>query len=93
MGIYHGADRRLRPSGVPTRGERDAASRAPFKAHPEVTKVRREFADIRGRRRVFLGEAHDFSYPYWQVRYPDGDWEGLNREEIKRGNEMATAPS
>ena len=43
------------------------------------TKVRKELADVRGRRKVFLGEVYDFSDRYWRVRYPDGDWEELNR--------------
>ena len=42
-------------------------------------------AEIRGRRMVFLREVYDFSDPYWRVRYPDGDWEEMNRQQIKRG--------
>ena len=55
------------------------------KAHPKETNVRREFADIRGWRKVSLGQLYDFSDPCWRVRYPDGDWEELNRQDIKRG--------
>ena len=39
-------------------------ARVGLKAHPKDTKVRRELADIRGRRKVFLGEVHDFSDLY-----------------------------
>ena len=91
---YYGADHRTRPPGVPTRGEREAVSREEaLKAFPIGTKVRREFADIRGRRKVFVGEVYDFSNPYWRVRYPDGDWEELNRHEVNQGKELATASS
>ena len=47
-------------------------------------------ADIRGQIKVFLGEVYDFSDPYWRVRYPDGDWEELNRQEINQRKELAT---
>ena len=47
------------------------------------TKVRKEWADVRGRRKVFLGEVYDSSDPYWRVRCPGGDWEELSRQEIK----------
>ena len=55
------------------------------------TKVRNEWADVRGRRKVFLGEIYDFSDPYWGARYLEGDWEELNRHEVKQGKELATA--
>ena len=55
------------------------------------TKVRKEWADVRGRRKVFLGEVYDFSDPCWRVRYLEGDWEELNRHEVKQGKELATA--
>ena len=77
---------------MPTREEKAAPSReVALKAFPIGTKVRREFADIRGKRRVFVGKVYDFSDPYWRVRYPDGDWEELNRLEVERGKELATA--
>ena len=38
-----------------------------------------------------MGEVCDFSDPYWRVRYPDGDRQELNRQEIKRGNDLVTA--
>ena len=34
---------------------------------------------------------YDFSDPYWLVRYLEGDWEELNRHEVKQGKELATA--
>ena len=45
--------------------------------------MRREFADVRGRSKVFVGEVYDFKDPYWRVRYQDGDWEELNRQYVK----------
>ena len=38
-----------------------------------------------------MEEIYGFNDPYWQMRYPDGDWEELNRREIKRGKELTTA--
>ena len=88
---YHGACHRTRPPGVP-KGEREAASREEaLKAYPIGTKVRREFADIRGRRRVFVGEVYDFSNPCWRVICPDRDREELNRQEVIQGTELATS--
>ena len=49
-----------------------------------------EFTDIRGRKKVLMGR-HHFSDPYKRVKYPDGVWEELNRPEINRGKELATA--
>ena len=37
------------------------------------TKVSKELADVRARRKAFLGEVYDFSDPYWGVRYLEGD--------------------
>ena len=37
------------------------------------TKAGKELADVRGRRKVFLGEVYDFSDPCWRVRYLEGD--------------------
>ena len=76
---------------MPTRGELQEASKEWFKAHPTETKVRGELADVCGRRKVFLGEVYDFIHPCWRVRYPDGDWEELNRHEVKQGKELVTA--
>ena len=90
-GLYHTGDSRFRPRGVSTRGELQEASNEWFTAHPTETKVRRELADVRGRRTVLFGEVYDFNDPYWWVRYPDGDWEELNRHEIKQRKELATA--
>ena len=85
-------DHRARLPGVPTRGERDAAFREEaLRAFLIGTKVRREFADNRGRRRVFVGEVYDFCNPCWQVRYPDVNWEELDRHEVKQGKGLATA--
>ena len=57
----------------------------------DSTKVGKQFADIRGRRKVFLGEVYDFSDPCWRARYLEGDWEELNRHEVIQGKELATA--
>ena len=55
------------------------------------TKAGKELADVRGRRKVFLGEVYDFSDPCWRVRYLEGDWEERNRHEVKQGKELAAA--
>ena len=36
-------------------------------------------------------EGYDFSDTCWRVRYSNGDWEGLNRQEVKQGKEMGPA--
>ena len=42
--------------------------------------------------RCFLGKVCDVNDPYWRAMYPNGDWQELNREEIKKeGNMMGTA--
>ena len=63
------------------RGKRFPGKKRLTHMHPIGTKLRREFADIRGRRKVFVAEAYDFRDPYWRVRYPDHNWEQLNRQE------------
>ena len=55
------------------------------------TKDMKEWADVRDRRKVFLGEIYDFSDPCWRARYLEGDWEELNRHEVRQGKELATA--
>lgn len=72
------------------RGEREMASREEaLKAFPIGTQIRREFADIRGRRKAFVGEVYNFKNPPWRVSYQDGDWDEANRQEFKRGKDMA----
>ena len=73
-----------------TRAERETTFKAEYRVHLRETKVRRELTDIRGRRKVFLVEVHDFSDLHWRVRYPDGDWQELNSQELKPGKELAT---
>ena len=64
--MRHGADRRTRPPGVLTTGKKEAASsEEALRVYPIGIKVRREFADIHGRRKVFLGEVYDFSDLSW----------------------------
>ena len=55
------------------------------------TKVRKEWADVRGQREVFLGEVYDLSDPYRRARYLEGEWEELNRHGVKQEKELATA--
>ena len=53
---YHGPDHWARSSGTPTRGQRKAASRKEaLTGYPLRPQIRREFADIRGGRKVFVG--------------------------------------
>ena len=84
--LPQGGNHRTRPPGVPTRGKKETTSREEaLRAVPMGTKVRREFADFRGQRKVSKGDVYDFSDPCWRVRYPDGDWEELDCQEIKGG--------
>lgn len=36
------------------------------------------------------GKVYEFHYPYWHVRYPDGEWEELSGKEA-RAFEAASA--
>ena len=92
---YQTIDSRLRPDGVPSKGERDASSREEaLKLHPVGTQVRREFADGMGQAKAFTGVIYYFNEPYWRVRYPDGDWEELNGQQVKKGRQhLADASS
>ena len=56
------------------------------------TNVRKELADVRGRRNVYLGEVYDFSNPYWRVRYLEADEEELNRHEVKPNRLLQLEP-
>ena len=91
-GLYHGADRRFRPPGVPTRGQRGTASRAKDReAHLIETKVRRKFSGLRGRRKDFISDVRDFfSYLLWRSKYLGGDWEELHRQKLHRRKQLAT---
>ena len=38
-----------------------------------------------------MGEVHDFSDFYWQVRY--GDWQEPSSQELTQGKELAMYPA
>ena len=81
--LHHGPGCRSCPPGIPGKREGKASSReVALKTHSIGTRVPREFADIRGRRKMYIRGVHDFSMPYGRVRYPDGDWEELGSEEV-----------
>jgi len=86
---YHGddmPDSAKRPAGEPSRGERERVSaEEALRLYPKGTLVGREFADAEGNTKVFRGKVYGFSDPYWRVRYSDGDWEELNRREMRQG--------
>ena len=45
----------------------------------------RGFADAEGNTKVFRGKVYGFSDQYRRVRYSDGDWDELNRREMRQG--------
>ena len=74
--IYHDADATPRPTGPPTRGVREVASREQaLLLFPIGTQVGREFAHQDGKLKIFGASVFDYCDPYWRVKYPDGDWE------------------
>ena len=43
---------------------------------------------------AFTGVIYDFNEPCWRVRYPDGDWEEPNGQQVKNGRQhLADASS
>lgn len=91
---YHGPDKARRPPGIPTRGEREVASREDaLRQYPLGTKVGREFADSEGNLKIFYGTVYDFCDPHWRVEYPDGDWEELTKRELDKGIGLVAQPS
>ena len=91
-GLYHGADRRFRPPGVPTRGQRGTSSRADDReAHLIETKVRKKFEDLREHIKEFIGEVRDFfSDLHWRAKCLVGDWAELHRQKLHRRKQLAT---
>ena len=91
-GLYHGADRRFCPPGVPTRGQRGTASRAKDRDALLIeTKVRKKFSDLRGRRKEFISELRDFfSDLHWRSKCLGGNWEELHRQKLHRRKQLAT---
>ena len=82
---FQSVDCRPRLDGVPSLGEPDGSSREEtLKVHPVGSQVRGEFADGMGHAKAFTGVINDFNKLYWRVRYPDGDWEELNGQNVKK---------
>lgn len=52
---------------------------------PAGTQEGKPFEEADGVSLVIVGHVYDFQSPYWPVRYPDGDWEELNRQEVTSG--------
>ena len=43
---------------------------------------------------AFTRVIYNFNEPYWRVRYPDGDWEELHGQQVKKGRQrLADASS
>ena len=86
--VYKGADCRPRPNDVRRReNETLGRGRKALTRYPVGSQVKREFRDDVGQLRVFTGVVYDFSDPFWQVRYTDGDWEERNSQEMRRGRQ------
>ncbi|CAB1114741.1 unnamed protein product [Ectocarpus sp. CCAP 1310/34] len=77
--LHHPSDA-TRPTGEPTRGEREVESRdRALEMFPRGTEVGRVFMDAEGRSKTFKAKVYDYCDPYWRVEYPDGDWEALTK--------------
>ena len=57
--------------------------------YPCGTTVGRELMDQEGNIVLSRGRVCDFYDPYWRVEFSDGDWEELNRRELKGAVGMA----
>ena len=77
------ANCRPEPDGIPSKGERRAASRQPV-----GTQVKREFRGGAGQLKVFRG----LRRAILAIRYPDGDGEELNNREMRRGRQKVAEP-
>ncbi len=79
-------DTAKRPDGEPTPSDREKLSEEQaLSEFPRGTRVGREFADAEGNMQVFYGKVWGFRDPYWRVEHSDGDWEELNRQEMRQG--------
>ena len=77
---------RPRPEPAPPKGTRNTESRTrALQDFPNGTQVERPFEGTDGVSRAAVGQVYDFQVPYWRVRYPDWDWEELNRREMDAG--------
>ena len=86
--VYQVADYSPNPDGIPSKGERRARSREEaLTRQPVGTQVKREFTDDMGEPTAFTGMIHDPNEPFGRVRSPDGGWEELNSQEMKRGRQ------
>ena len=90
--VYQVADCSSKPDGIPSKGERRAASREEaLTRKPVGTQVKREFADDMGEPTAFTGMVYDPNEPFGRVRSPDGVWEELDSREMKKGRRKLAA--
>ena len=86
--LYHDQSCGTRPPTAATRMERDALDRAHALSEvPVETVVWRDFVDQEGKTYRHRGVIYDYKPPYYRIRHPDGDWEGLTKTEVNRGME------
>ena len=90
--VYQVADCSPKPDGIPSKGERRAASREEaLTRQPVGTQVKREFADDMGKPTTFTGMVYDPNETFRRLRSPDGGWKELDSQDMKRGRqEVAT---
>ena len=53
--------------------------------------MKRDFADDMGEPTAFTGMVYDPNEPFGRVRSPDGGWEELSSQEMKRGRQKSAA--
>ena len=84
--VHQVADCSPKPDGILSKGERRAASKEEaLPRQPVCIQVKREFADEMGEPTAFTGMVYDSHEPFGGVCCPDGGWEELNSQEMKRG--------
>ena len=72
---------------VPMENGRDCTCQGPQRRKKGLVPFRNRVL----RRRIWLWEVYDFSNTYSRLRHPNGDWEELNRQELKREKELANS--
>ena len=72
-----------KPDGIPSKGERRAASREEaLTRQPVRTQVKKEFTEDMSEPTAFRGMVYDFNEPSERVRSPDEGWEELKSQEM-----------
>ena len=92
--VYQVANGSPKPDGIPSKGERRAASKKEaLTRQPVSTKVKRDSAGDMGEPTAFTGIVFDSNEPFGRIRCPVGGREELtcNSQKMKRGRQKLAA--